>query len=398
MIATLNKGEKYDFISQKGDWLQIRLHNGEQGWVANYLVQTHMEESRGNQAGKGQITVHSLNVRNQPSLSGDIIGALQKDTSIEVLSRENNWVQVRFNGYTGWVSSDYVRETNQTEKTQETHTEVQKQTGQQDIPNAVAILHNGTNIRKSPNTLSTILTRSNQGDTFEVINSENDWYVIKLPNGQSGYVASWLVKAVDREVTQNSKPSYSAAKSSNEIEQYLQGKKIVIDPGHGGKDNGTTGYYGTLEKAVTLKTAYQLYQKLTDAGANVVLTRNNDSFISLPERVSLSHHYDADAFISIHYDSYGDQQTNGLTTFFYHPWQKELAVNIHSSLITKTNMNDRGVSFGDYYVIRENSQNAILVELGFLSNPKEELHINSDQYQVMAATGIYEGLARYFMK
>ena len=59
-------------------------------------------------------------------------------------------------------------------------------------------------------------------------------------------------------------------------------------------------------------------------------------------------------------------------------------------------MKDRGVRLGDYYVIRENNKKAVLIELGYLSNPTEELLVTSDQYQESAATGIYEGLARYF--
>ena len=59
----------------------------------------------------------------------------------------------------------------------------------------LTILHNGTNIRKSPNTESTILERANEGDTFEAITLENDWYEIMLADGQTGYVASWLVSA-----------------------------------------------------------------------------------------------------------------------------------------------------------------------------------------------------------
>ncbi len=59
-------------------------------------------------------------------------------------------------------------------------------------------------------------------------------------------------------------------------------------------------------------------------------------------------------------------------------------------------MKNRGVQFGDFHVIRENSQKATLIELGYLSNPSEEMTLNSGQFQENAATGIYNGLARYF--
>ena len=147
---------------------------------------------------------------------------------------------------------------------------------------------------------------------------------------------------------------------------------------------------------MTLETAGYLFNKLKAAGADVTLTRQRDEYLSLSSRVDIASYRDADAFISIHYDSTKNNSVRGLTTYYYHPWQKELAVNIHSAVIGQTNMKDRGARFGDYYVIRENSQTAILIELGFLSNPSEELHVTSNQYQQSAATGIYEGLARYF--
>lgn len=395
IITTLIRGNSYPVLKEKGDWIQIQLRNGQKGWVANYLVSV-TEESTSSQVDSEQvttnevsktaiITVNSLNVRSEPSLNGNILGKLQKDDTIKIISKSNDWIEITYNGQSGWISNQYIQENNSEEIVNTSNAETI-------TSGELTILHNGTNIRKRPNTQSTILDRANQGDTFETISFDNDWYQIKLENEQIGYVASWLVST-----NESSQSGEAPTQMSNqELEQSLKNKKIVIDPGHGGKDNGTTGYNGTLEKRITLQTAIHLYHRLKEAGADVILTRTQDQFISLPYRTNTADIQNADAFISLHYDSIKDSSVRGLSTFFYHPWQKKLAVDIHSALIDQTNMEDRGARFGDYYVIRENNRNAILIELGFLSNPSEELLVTTDQYQDSAATGIYEGLARYF--
>ena len=397
IISTLNKGDLYPVLKEEGEWIQINLNDGQKGWVANYLVsvkdgstsnQVNTEQARTNEDTKsGIITVNSLNLRSEPSLNGNILGKLQKDDNVRIISESNGWIEISHNGESGWISSQYIQTNNTEEIINNSNNETITSTN-----GKLTILHNGTNIRKRPSTQSTILDRANQGDTFETISFENDWYQIKLENEQIGYVASWLVSTGDA-----IQPEEALTQISNQVPgQSLKNKKIVIDPGHGGKDNGTTGYNGTLEKRITLETALHLYHKLKEAGADVVFTRTQDRFISLPTRTNTADIQNADAFISIHYDSIKDPSVRGLSTFFYHPWQKKLAVNIHSAVIDQTNMEDRGARFGDYYVIRENNKNAVLIELGFLSNPSEELLVTSDQYQNSAATGIYEGLARYF--
>jgi len=343
------------------------------------------------------VNTDNLNVRSGPSLTDDYIASVHMGEEYPYVKKEGEWIQISLpNGEDGWVA-DYLVLVNENGDEAVSSDAVQPNNESTFSSKQIQISHNGTNIRKNPNTLSTILARANQGDTFEAVAFENDWYEIKLQNGLTGYVAGWLVMDAEKG-TQSENVQTSTSENSEQVglEQSLQGKKIVIDPGHGGKDNGTTGANGTLEKNITIETATRLYNKLKDAGAEVILTRYHDQYISLPTRVSISRNFDADAFISIHYDSTKNQQVDGATTYFYHPWQKELAINVHSSLVNETNIGDRGVRKGNYYVIRENSQKAVLVELGFLSNPSEELVVTSKQYQILAATGIYEGLARYF--
>jgi N-acetylmuramoyl-L-alanine amidase len=85
-----------------------------------------------------------------------------------------------------------------------------------------------------------------------------------------------------------------------------------------------------------------------------------------------------------------------MTSYYYHSYQKELAEYLYNSTNAETRLKSRGVRSGNFHVIRENSQKGVLMELGYLSNPGEEMTLNSGQFQENAATGLYNGLARYF--
>ncbi len=125
------------------------------------------------------------------------------------------------------------------------------------------------------------------------------------------------------------------------------------------------GARGTDEKDITLLTSELLAAKLKAAGANVVMTREADTYVSLRKRVAISSQVDADAFISLHYDANPDSSVAGFTTYYTHPRQKALASSVNDGLASSVNLRNRGAQPGDFLVLRENRQNAILIELGF---------------------------------
>ena len=176
----------------------------------------------------------------------------------------------------------------------------------------------------------------------------------------------------------------------------LKGVTLVIDPGHGGNDKGTTGARGTNEKDINLKTAELLKSKLRSAGAEVIMTRESDVYVDLRKRVSISHQYAADAFISIHYDATDDSSISGFTTYYTSSFQRKLAEYVHDGIAKKVTIRNRGVQPGNYLVTRENKQEAILIELGYLSNPSEESIVTTDFYREQATLGIYQGILKYF--
>jgi N-acetylmuramoyl-L-alanine amidase len=381
LLGKLSKGSNVTVYSTQNNWYEIQYSN-QMAWVsADYVtLQGNTQNDSSSTDSKkviGTVTASTLSVRSSSSLNADVIGTVSMGQKFSILAEDNNWVKIEYKpGKYGWTAGWYL------EKDSSASSSDQK------IKNStITILQDGSNIRKQPSLTSDVIERAKAGETFDVSKLENNWYEIKLKNGSVGYIAGWVVS-----VNGTSSPIEKAG-----AENYLKNKTIVIDPGHGGEDNGTTGYNGTHEKDLTLRTAKLLYDKLSAAGANVYLTRSNDTYISLPLRVSYAESLHADAFVSIHYDSNSDNSSvRGSTGYYYHDYQKALADEVYSSTINQTGLKNRGIRFGDFHVLRENSQKATLLELGYLSNPTEEMTLNSGQFQENAATGIYNGLARFF--
>ena len=171
-------------------------------------------------------------------------------------------------------------------------------------------------------------------------------------------------------------------------------RTIVIDAGHGGHDNG--GQWGLVyEKHLALDTAYRLESKLKALGYNTVMTRRSDYFISLPQRVSTGNSCRNAIFVSIHYNYTWKQDVSGLETFYYSSQGKTLADYVHSSLIRRTRTVDRKVKYARFYVIRNSSIPAILVEGGFVSNLPERNRMKSGWFRESIAQGITDGIQRY---
>ncbi|PLR78035.1 N-acetylmuramoyl-L-alanine amidase [Bacillus sp. V3-13] len=387
VIKKLGEGETFLVQSEKDGWLEISI-SGQTGWVKSEYVATN-SRSKAKKAGDAApdlngvtaaVTTDNLQVRAQGSFAGEVIGSVSKGKEYPVLEEKNNWTKIEYEpGLSGWVASWYLSKSARKSSTG----------AKQEVKNStVAILHDGTNIRNKPGVDHSVISRANQGESFQVISMKNDWYEIELSNGSTGFVAGWLV-SVNGPAPKIEKPGG---------EKHIKGKTIIIDPGHGGRDFGATGAAGTNEKELTLKTAKLLYDKLKAAGANVILTRSNDTYKSLKARVKLAHSSGADAFISIHYDSIEDNSVRGMTSFYYHDYQKTLAESIHAAAAGQAKIKDRGVRHGDYLVLRENKQTAVLLELGYLSNPSEETLITSGTYQESIASGVFDGLTRYFKK
>ncbi|RSD27010.1 N-acetylmuramoyl-L-alanine amidase [Mesobacillus subterraneus] len=348
IVGKLTKSQVVTVYEQKNGWSRI-AYGSLKGWVSSqYITATTWT---------GYITATNLNFRSAPG--GSVIGTLPNGTSVKVYGNDGTWLKVYAStlNKTGWVASSYVSK--------------QK-------PAAVVskvVLKANTNIRKGPGTSYPILYTANMGMFLDQLEESNGWVKVKDANGVIGWVSGTLVR------------------DPNTV---LKGKVIVLDPGHGGYDPGTRGVT-YLEKTLTLRTALELKPLLENAGAKVILTRGSDIYLSLTQRVNISNNNKAHAFLSLHYNAYSST-SSGVMTFYYNSSKDApLANTIQSFLASSTQLRNMGSKYGNYHVLRDNSQPAALVELGFLSNPTEEKLVATSTYQKKAAKGLYDGLFRYFL-
>lgn len=171
--------------------------------------------------------------------------------------------------------------------------------------------------------------------------------------------------------------------------------RVVIDAGHGGSDVGATRN-GIYEKNITLDVAKRVEKLLKAQGYGVLMTRSGDTFVSLADRVAFSESYEPDIFVSIHVNSSTSEVGKGLETHYYHQESMPLAQSVHSSLASAINTNDRGLFKSKFYVINHTTAPAILVEIGFISNPAERAQLVTETRKQATAKAIVEGINNYF--
>lgn len=196
-------------------------------------------------------------------------------------------------------------------------------------------------------------------------------------------------------------PSSLVPRRPGAYRESLVGRRILVDPGHGGSDPGAVGLSPVPEKTIVLDTALWLASALERAGATVVLTRRDDGdpWAEPQEpalRVRAARRWEVHVLVSLHADSSPDGTAQGVTTYYYHPEDRVLALGIQEELVPTLGAVDRGVRRADFYVLRASPVPAALVELGFVSHPSEARRLASEGYRRRAAEAIAEGLARYF--
>jgi N-acetylmuramoyl-L-alanine amidase len=173
---------------------------------------------------------------------------------------------------------------------------------------------------------------------------------------------------------------------------------VVIDPGHGGHDRGGMPGQRLAEKGFTLDTAKRLARVLRDGtGVKVVLTRDNDTFVSLGERTNIANqHARSDAvFVSIHFNAGRREGAYGIETYYNNQRGYRLAALVHPRVIRAMASIDRGIRHRGYWVLRRNRLPAILIECGFLTNPAEAARISDSHSRERLARAIADAIVRY---
>lgn len=180
----------------------------------------------------------------------------------------------------------------------------------------------------------------------------------------------------------------------------LSNIEILLDPGHGGEETGSKGPTGYPEKEINLIISKLLKQELTQLGAKVYLTREEDKDVSLEERVAAIDRLKPDLAISIHYNALPDsgdaENTRGISTFWYNTQAHAPAIFLHDYLVEKLNRPDAGTFWNNLALTRPHTAPSILLELGFMINPEEFEWITNKQQQQKLASTLAEGIKEWF--
>jgi len=271
-------------------------------------------------------------------------------------------------------------------------------------------------------------------DDFKIFSLKDPFRVVLDVNGEIGRQPK-----SKRSVQAKTKPGEKLPDNSLAKQFVLGVNRIVIDPGHGGRDPGAVGYYsGVLEKNVTLELSRRLAEKLRQrVGCEVLLTRNEDKFLSLEERTAIANTKRADIFISVHANAHPNKRVSGVETYFLNlatdnesirvaarenatsaknisdlemilndlmnnskiNESTALADHVQRSMVhhlsNRYPVRDNGVKQAPFYVLLGAEMPCILVEVAFISNPKECQRLNTEAYQESVADAIVKGVENY---
>jgi len=217
-----------------------------------------------------------------------------------------------------------------------------------------------------------------------------------------------------------------------DVTRSIDVRTVVVDPGHGGSDVGTVGHNRTYEKNVNLEVAKRLKRLLERQGFGVVMTRDDDRHVALAERAEIANNAGGDCFISLHCNAWYNDGAKGVETYFLSPaksdwsqsveatenqagaqtddvdfivWElvqnrfisssSDLAEVVQRSVSERLDVTDRGVRQAGFRVLVGAFMPAVLVEMGFLSNPGEERRLGRSSYQQDIAEAIAEAVVEF---
>lgn len=180
--------------------------------------------------------------------------------------------------------------------------------------------------------------------------------------------------------------------------EVLSGKVIVLDPGHGGIDNGAIGPTGLLEKKINLKVTLDLCEILKIQGATVYMTRRSDKAVYLKDRIALANEKHADLFVCIHHNSVENAPEVDRTQVFY--WSATDTSKIAAGELLKSFerlFNLKGqIIRNDFKVLKLAKVSAVLVESCFMSSPQREKWLKDPYNLWREALALDDGVLKYF--
>ncbi|WP_286925065.1 MULTISPECIES: N-acetylmuramoyl-L-alanine amidase [Lysinibacillus] len=380
IVGTAHKGGILSVHAVEGDWLKVS-NKGSFAYI--YKTYTQFLDADGNALGndvqKQVTTTQNINLYVKPTTSSKVISTVDSKVTLPVYKTVDGYYLTVVNDLPGYIVMNSTEDA-----------VVENPSNPNPTPPSVSgdLLGRATvdnlNIRQEANATSTVVSKLRKGEYVQV-NRINGYWAQVTYKGQEGYIHKSYIKLL------------------NQSDHPLKDRVIIIDPGHGGKDSGNT--VGTIyEKDIVLKVSKLVERKLAATGANVLMTRTDDVYPTLPDRVDFTNVNYGEIFVSIHANSVLNNTTaNGTETFYAmtsgdKQESIDLATFVNNQIVNDLKMKNRGVKNEQFYVIRNTIIPAILVELGFLTNSEDRAKLTDDHYIELFAESIYKGIVEYYSK
>lgn len=183
------------------------------------------------------------------------------------------------------------------------------------------------------------------------------------------------------------------------FQQPLRGVKVFVDAGHGGAESGSVGPLGGAEKDINLAIAKNLKQYLVQKGAIVTMTREDDSAVSLSDRVKSAKSSDSIIFVSVHANALPDggdpSKSTGTATYYYYNEAKPLATAILNSIVSQMGLKNNNANPASFAVVRNTACISVLVETAYMINPEDYALLTNPVSQMQFAKAIADGIEHY---
>lgn len=426
-IDILKLNSKVEILSNNDDWCKVKTDNDKIGWIEKYFLTVPAAKYVINNSN------YNINIRKGPFTGSEMIGQLTPGEKVKYIDTYHSWHIIEYKDSKYYIASwltDIIS----------------------DGSEKIYLLYDNINIRSDISLNSDIIAKGKRYEPYTVYGEKNGWLKIKTADGKFGYVAGWLttynvnfysegakgyksttsglnlrtgpsnshekiltiepkttLKVIasengwDKVITESGQLGWCKNDYLNQVLP-LTGKKILLDPGHGGKDPGCLSYSGRYEKYINLDVAFKLKESLEALGAKVYMTRTDDTYINNTARGRMADTLGTDILLSIHHNSLGKEKPDyfGLSTYYNtinykNPKQGySLAEAIYLNAITLNGVYRDGILDRNYEVLRETNTPAALIEIGFMSNPQEEMNIHNDSFQYLMVQKISDGIIDYF--
>lgn len=426
IVDVLDSNSMVSIVGENDIWYKIKTNKDYFGWIEKNYINTPPERYIINNCGS------KVNLRLSPTTSSKIVGQVLPNEELKYIETFHSWYIVEFKGQQVYMAS-WLGEISSN--------------GNDNI----YLVDDTVNIRNKPTIQGSVIYQGNRYDSFEYYGELNGWIKIKLPSGDFGYVAGWLtsynnnfyidgikkykktsdnlrlrvgpsledkiitvikentrVRVLetigdwDKVITSSGQIGYSFNKYLFEYKP-LMGKTILLNPGHGGRDPGASGY-NKLEKDINLEVSLSLEKLLITLGANVIMTRTSDTYMSRNDRANMSNKLSPDIMFSIHHNALNNNDYFGTSTYYDTKnnasgnLSKILARSIYNNVVQINNIYKDGVYDRNFEVLRKTNIPAALIEIGFMSNKWESQNMHLESFQNEVINKIALGIVDYFNK